>query len=484
MKIPGQISYPVSRAANGSIPGSNRLAEPEGQKPAETSLSGTEPGEVFTPAPSFPDKPIIPSRARRQALVEAYQSSAEQTAQKTAIVIGAGPGGLAAAITLAKMGMKVTVLEARANEAGDKPAHARPHQISLRQDALETLKSLNAYDQVMKSTGFVDKEVHIHHDGEKQHVTEKVPKGVAQEHHEARLLRPTLLHTDSVSQVRISDIEKSLLAQAEELGIEIKSGVAAELSKSANGTSYDVSYRQVKKDGDGYKPFGESSDLGTADLVVAADGAGSPMRKQLGIDVLEESKPKHYLGGHIQKSIGAETRKAVITEANGAKRHLMATGHAKYDATWVSVEISPEEAKLPPEQRAKLLADKSQWVMMQDVGVEDIGWGAGQVTTVQNRRAEITTAGDNVILFGDAAGTGSVWVGGGLNLALTTHLSALRSLASRINIGADRAASLHIYDRSVQWATSVWHRAGAAELGVDQFAGQGKATLGLEKRIS
>jgi 2-polyprenyl-6-methoxyphenol hydroxylase-like FAD-dependent oxidoreductase len=427
-----------------------------------------DPSESYTPE-TFSSQPRILSREEKKALLATRWESQLRETQKHAIIIGGGPGGLAAAITLAQMGMKVTVLEARADETGQKPAHARPHQISLRQDSLKALKTLNAYDDVMASSGFVEKELSIQGDESKQMLQVKVPEGQAQDHENSQILRPTLLYTDSVSQVRISDVEKSLLAQALEMGIEIKAGVKATVSKSENGSSYDVSIRKVSKDGDGYTPYGESESLGTADLVVAADGAGSPIRQSLGIEMLEQSAPKHYLGGHIQKGIGAETRKAKIQESDGMTRHMMATGHAKYDQTWVSVEITPEEAALPADKRAELLAEKAQWVMMQDVNPEDIGWGAGQVTTVQNRRAEVTTAGDNLVLFGDAAGTGSVWVGGGLNLALTTHLSALRSLASRILQGTDRAAGMEIYDKTVQWATTVWHRAGAKELGVKEL---------------
>ncbi len=387
------------------------------------------------------------------------------TRQKHIAIIGGGPAGLAAAITLAKMGTKVTVLEARANEAGDKPAHARPHQISLRQESLEMLKTLGAYDQVMDRSGFVDKEVHIRADGDSQQLSEKKPE--AKTHARlANVINPNNLMTDSVSQVRISDDESSLQEQALKHGVDIKAGVQATLTPTADGVGYSVGIQNVEKDAEtGYRPVGEMTDLGVPDLVVVADGAGSPTRAALGIGVVEESKAKNYLGGHIQKGLGAETRKATLVETDGTQRHVMATGHAKYDQTWVSVEISPDEAKLAPKDRAKLLADKAQMVMGQEVSASDIGWGAGQLTTVQNRRAERTTAGSNVVLLGDSAGTGSVWVGGGLNLALTTHLSALKNAMSRIQSDSDRGATMEIYDKTIQWATSVWHKAGAAELG-------------------
>lgn len=449
------------------------------------------PLEAFTPSTPDLGGPVKPkglSKADKKALQEAYREGHFEAAQQHAVVIGGGPGGLAAAITLAKNGMKVTVLEARANEKGDKPAHARPHQISLRQDSLETLKRLGAYDDVIANSGFVEHEHHIRGNHENQVSHSKKPEGKAQDH-DRWVLDPRLLHTDSVSQVRISDVEQALLKQAEGLSIEVRSGVQASLHKAEGSNSYGVSIRNVAKDDTGgYKEYGEATDLGVPDLVVAADGAGSPTRAALGIEVREESASKHYLGGHIQKGIGATTRKAAITEKSGLRRHMMGTGHAKYDQTWVSVEITPEEAKLPPEKRAELLADKAQWVMGDEVTTKDIGWGAGQLTTVQNRRAKSTTAGDNVVLIGDAAGTGSVWVGGGLNLALTTHLSALKSLSTRIQNGADTGAAMQIYDRTLQWATTVWHLAGASELdGVNtrvRFDMPPNQTLPLPKKTS
>lgn len=471
MQLTGGHGYLPPRGVGPRSPLPGASSPTTGLSAPAPEAAPSKPEEVFTPSASPLPRAKILTKAQRKALLALRWQSYLKATQKTAVIVGGGPGGLAAAITLAQAGMKVTVLEARANESGEKPAHARPHQISLRQDALETLKTLGAYEDVISQSGFVEREVHIQRQGQEQRITEKTPEGQAQDHGAPKLLRPTLLHTDSVSQVRISDVEKALLKQAEQLGIEVKAGVKADLTPPTPGGSYGVSYRPVEKTQDGgYTPVGESTSLGTPDLVVVADGAGSPTRAALGIQVLEESAAKNYLGGHIQQGIGSETRKAAIHEASGLKRHVMATGHAQYDQTWVSVEITPAEAKLPPSERAKLLADKASWVMDREVKTEEIGWGAGQVTTVQNRRAETVTAGNNVVLLGDAAGTGSVWVGGGLNLALTTHLSLLRSLATRVKADDDRQGALKIYNHGVQWATSVWHEAGAAELGVQSLA--------------
>lgn len=399
-----------------------------------------------------------PKRTAKAPPVEHWRSTSQNLAIKQALIIGAGPGGLAAAIALAKQNIDVTVIELRADEKGEKPLHARPHQISLRQTSLDSLKELNVYDEVIEKSGFVEKESVIKHGPGKREVKEKVPKPSSVRRN-TTYIHPGMLETDSVSQVRISDIEKATYNEAKRLGVKIEAGQTAELRK--NGTSYSVTAHQVDKN---LEKTGKSTDYGTPDLVVVADGAGSPTRTALGIEFKEESEARLYLGGHVQKGIGPQTTKVALQEG-GFTRHIMGTGHKQYDQTWVSVEITPEEAKRSPKERTALLAEKSQWVFDdQKINPADVGWGAGQLTTVQNRRADHITAGDNVVLFGDAAGTGSVWVGGGLNLALTTHLKALDRLVESMATARAKEPHLKIYGKTIQWATTRWHKAGASQL--------------------
>lgn len=405
----------------------------------------------------------VSTQRARKPLLDKWLADSQQQATKQAVIIGGGPGGLAAAIALRKKGMDVTVVELRADENGEKPMHARPHQISLRQTSLDSLKQLGAYQEVIDKSGFVEEESVVRIQGDQRQVESKVPEPVSR-FKDAMYIHPGMLDTDSVSQVRLSDVEKALYGEAKKLGVKVQAGRTAELVK--NGDSYSVSTYKARLNGNQVEKEGPAQDLGTPHLVVVADGAGSPTRQALGIDVKGESEAKFYLGGHIQKGLGAKTTKVASQESGGFTRHVMGTGHKKYDQTWVSVEITPEEAKLTPQERTELLAQKAQYVFPgQSLSSEDVGWGAGQITTVQNRRAERTTAGDNVVLFGDAAGTGSVWVGGGLNLALTTHLKALDHLATSLATRPEgKERSLEVYDRTLQWATSRWHKAGADQL--------------------
>ncbi len=439
------IAKPQGKDASSVVQPSERKLEADSVRISSRHLS--QAGEKLDP----------------DSIKEALRES-QQQGLRTALIIGGGPAGLAAAITLTKkFGVKTTVVEARANDKGE-PMHARPHQISLRKDSLESLKELGAYDDVMARSGFIDKEITVQARPDGEEISVKRPTGQTSGRGKT-FLHPGMLDSDSVSQMRISDGEKALYAEAKRLGIEVRAGEVAELTHDPSTNNYSATSRKADFSDKGVTLSGPKNDLGTPDLVVVADGAGSPTREALGIEFKGESESKHYLGGLITKGIGAETRK-VATQEPGFERHVMATGHSVYGDTWVSVEVSPQEAALPPEERIKLLASKANYAMPEEnVSEKDIGWGAGHVTSVQNRRAERTTAGNNVVLIGDAAGTGSVWVGGDLNLALTTHLKAVEHLAKNLKTpGRHRERSMQIFDRTVQWGTTRWHRAGASQL--------------------
>ena len=355
----------------------------------------------------------------------------EHRAIENALIIGGGPAGLAAAIKLAERGMQVTILEMRS------PNYSRPHHLNAREDTLHSLRDLGVYEQVRQASGW-----------EEHPVCESKWEPL---HGQADLT----LGEASVGQVRISDVEIALFEKSQKMGVLFLEGQTAELKPEANGM-YSVVSRPV----DG----GPAEGMGQPDLVIVADGANSPTRRALGIEFLEESTARYYLGGLIDKSIGPDFRKVGLHQGNQLI-HMMATGHSKYPSTWVSVEGDASLQTMSAEERDRYLADRATLLMNQKITPENIGWGSGQMTIVQNRRAAEATAGENVVLLGDSLRTGSVWVSGGLNLALTTDVYNLEQVVDNINIrGFSREQALQDYDIRSTLATKAWHVAGNDEL--------------------
>jgi len=350
---------------------------------------------------------------------------------ENAMVIGGGPAGLAAAIKLAERGIQVVVLEMRT------PDYSRPHHLNAREDTIHSLRDLGVYEQIRQSSGW-----HEHP------VCESTWTPL---HGQADLT----LAGESVGQIRISDVERALYAKTQSLGVLFLEGQTAQLAAGPDGM-YSITAQSVAG--------GPAEAMGQPDLVVVADGSNSATRKALGIPFLEESSPRYYLGALVNKPIGPDFRKMGMHEGDELF-HMMATGHSKYPSTWISVEGSPSLQELSPEERNRYLAERGSVLIGQKIAPEDIGWGSGQITVVQNRRAEECTAGSNVLLVGDALRTGSVWVSGGLNLALTTDIYNLEQVVDSINIqGRSREDALETYDWRSTMATKAWHVAGSDEL--------------------
>ena len=364
---------------------------------------------------------------------------------KNAVILGGGPGGLATAIELAKQNVKVTIVEVRDEH------YSRPHQLNVRQATVDTLAMYGVEKEVRQSSGWDP--------------TRALPGDPSRVSSDPE----SLIHSPSVGQVRISDVEKALYDQANKLGIQYLSHSVGVLAPPpADGPNkglYGLTVRDADQNDGHFTPTGKSVDFGHPDLVIAADGANSPTRQLLGIPFQEMSAAKPYLGGLVHKSIGAQYKQMTMTE-NGEPVHVMATGHALYPQTWISAEVDSAHANMSESDRVAYFCNEASQITGQDVKPEDIDFGKGQLTKVQNREAATASAGDNVVLIGDAARTGSVWVSGGLNLALTTDVANVVKMVKDVNSGeVNRSQALQAYDQSTLAATKCWHEAGARELG-------------------
>jgi len=374
-----------------------------------------------------------------QAFSQHVRTGFQQKVQEV-VVVGGGPGGLATAIKLAERGVKVKVVEVRDSD------YKRPHHLNARMSTLESFQDYGIYDDIKEASGIGG---HIH-----------PVKGRALSNGRH------VINSESVAQVRISDVERALYDRAVELGIEYLPNHRVAVGEKDEHGLHSIRVERVEHREGTIRGTGEYSTAWKPDLLVVADGAGSPTRNSLGIKFLEESDAKTYLGGLVNRPLASEGGYQKLATMEGAElRHYMATGHRKYPQTWVSVEADSSVHQLTPEQRTQYLADRASQVMNQTVRPEDISWGAGQITVVQNRRAEVTTSGNNLVMIGDAIRTGSVWQSGGLNLALTTDIENVVRLVDNVNHrDHSREHALHEYNLRAQAATRAWHEAGKKEL--------------------
>jgi 2-polyprenyl-6-methoxyphenol hydroxylase-like FAD-dependent oxidoreductase len=407
---------------------------------------------------------------------------------RSAVVLGGGPGGLMAAINLIKHGASVTVVELREGR------YSRPIHFNIRQNMLDELAALDPelVKLVMERAGVIEQAEFI--DATIGKRLENPPRSFrAPDAARAAPAPRQMLESSSVVQLKVSDLEEILSGYLSAIErrdrengrdpprVKLMFDHDAELEDPGDG-HYRVTVHaletHVDEQGRSERVRGESLSIGAPDLVVVAEGANSATRRALHIKQNPTSPETRFVAGYLDTPSGGLLRRRYDEIADPATGEVSGVrqiqiGHSKKGKTWLLAEVpkhvqfeSPADVERFYREQAALIMDRPR----EEVDRVEIEWGPNPFR-LQQWISDRQTAGDNVILLGDAVGNAHFLTSGGVMTASVPHQIALSRLLDDIATGKRRDQALAFYGSFVRNATLEWARLGIREFGRQVGAG-------------
>jgi 2-polyprenyl-6-methoxyphenol hydroxylase-like FAD-dependent oxidoreductase len=269
-------------------------------------------------------------------------------------------------------------------------------------------------------------------------------------------------------------IVRAKLLEARFLELLVANKVAnVEIAESPDCVANKIGGYDLKVDGPDHPPT-------AYDLIVICEGAHTTTRKKVGIKSIPLSRKRAQVSGDVKLE-----RQGMVIQYQHAKvkggipnlpsgellySTLLSTD-GKETTCWVVGDVSSDALKKidesPESARKKLVKNELETIAARTMletddhvvkaGVDGVVVGKDvSMFTLQAKKSSAASAGNNVVLVGDAVGEGHPAVGGGMHVAGLCHQKRLEKLAKEWHTVGSRTDALSTYDEGALDDTMAW----------------------------
>lgn len=357
--------------------------------------------------------------------------------QNSAVIIGAGPGGLMAALTLKNHGMNQVVLVEKRN------TFSRMQMITLYQHTLPYLKLTGMLDKIVARASLIR-----HHDF-------YLNKAGRRNKYYSKAMDTGFLHDvdermdyskervkdhfvgESVLAISLADLQDVLMQEVLARGVTFLSDVTATVERNGSHDSF-----RVRLECDDPQAGGRSSMIADPGLIVIADGTRSQNAQAAGITYADMTSPRGNESWYVYHCRTDWRESALCYEFSFDDHNLLtdcAFGLFYPQRSEFGVALYRSD-ELEPSQ--DFLREKAEFLARsQGAQFGGILWQSKRIGARFSSASHLAIG--NVVITGDAAGNGSPNAGLGAVLAISAYGWALKEYCDRRSYDRDEAIAFY-----------------------------------------